>query len=368
MADYIQHSPKALSHYRQQMMLSRELLAKKSGIPLFKIEDGEQESKIFTFKQIQKLAQILMVADFSLLSDTIKDIDVPEQIDYRNHLESNQEEELYLLQKAIRDVANSREDLIYTYDSLEIEPEPFSLELSGNDAVSDAQKIRQFLNINEYNFKINNNDDYYKAWRNLIESKDIIVLEIARTNINSEGMALYYPTLPIITILSYGQSASRKLFTMVHELVHLGLRQSAVDGQILKSDAAIERYCNLVAGNVLVPEKSLDTLYKHHLSLAENIDNIRKQLKVSKQAIAIQLLLTNRIDKEHFDFYIQNQKSDGFGKTGKQYTAYNRFGKNFVRQVLSGVWGNDVSINTALKILKIDSVEQLNYLEEKAFS
>lgn len=367
MANYIQHSPKALSHYRQQMMLSRELLAKKARIPLFKIEDGEQESGIFTFKQIQKLAQILMVSDFSLLSDTIKDIDVPDQIDYRNHLESNQEE-LYLLQKAIRDVANSREDLIYTYDSLEIEPEPFSLELSGNDAVGDAQKIRQFLNINEYNFKLNNNDDYYKAWRNLIESKDIIVLEIARTNIHSEGMALYYPTLPIITILSYGQSASRKLFTMVHELVHLGLRQSAVDGQILKSDAAIERYCNLVAGNVLVPEKSLDALYKHHLSLSENIDNIRKQLKVSKQAIAIQLLLTNRIDKHHFDCYIQDQKSDGFGKTGKQYTAYNRFGKNFVQQVLSAVWGNDVSINTALKILKIDNVEQLNYLEEKAFS
>lgn len=49
-------------------------------------------------------------------------------------------------------------------------------------------------------------------------------------------MALYYETLPIIAILSSEKSHSRRLFTMIHELVHLGLNQSSIDGDILNSN------------------------------------------------------------------------------------------------------------------------------------
>ena len=62
----ITHSPKAYSHYRGQLSLSGELLAKKTNIPLEKIEKGQnpEVDTIFTFNQIKKIAEVLLIPEF----------------------------------------------------------------------------------------------------------------------------------------------------------------------------------------------------------------------------------------------------------------------------------------------------------------
>lgn len=50
-------------------------------------------------------------------------------------------------------------------------PEPFLLELSGNNAKDDAKIIRQWLGIDNAKLKTENSDDYYRSWRLLIEKK-----------------------------------------------------------------------------------------------------------------------------------------------------------------------------------------------------
>ena len=368
MTERIAHSPEALKFYREQVSLSKSLLASKSQVKLEQIEAGEVDSHVFTFRQLQRIAKRLFIPEFLLLNDNLQPKDIPKLIDYRNNENEGSEEANYLLQKAIHEVVNGRDNLLYTYEILDIEPNRFELSLEGNNASSDAIKIRQFLGADESKIKQDNSDDYYRGWRTLLERQDVLVFEVSGIKFGSEGMALHYGILPIIALLSSGQSNSRKLFTMMHELTHLGLRQSAVDGGILQSSYDIERYCNLVAGHVLVPEPCIEKYYNPSVSLDENVRFIRKKLKVSKEAIAIQLRLTNRINRQQLDDYLNQLNSkQGFGRTGKQYTAYNQFGKVYIQQVLSAVMSNDISASSAIKILKLNNVEQLNYLEQRVF-
>ena len=367
----VAHSPVAFNYYRDRLSLSADLLCQKTTIPIAKIQKAEQESQVFTFNQLQKLAKVLLVPEFYLMTDKIQEIDIPEYVDHRNRIDqvmSNEDE--YSLNKVIHNAVISRENLEYTYDCLDVEPEPFTLILSGNDAEGDAKAIRDFLDVEQENLTLAGSEGY-KTWRLLIERKDVLVLEIGREKIGSEGLSLYYPTLPIIAILSSNQSNSRKLFTMIHELVHLGLRQSSIDGQLLHADESIERYCNQVAGYVLVPQGVLDT-YQYDLSISENVDNIRKVTKVSRWAIAIQLKLVGIITQSQLDNYIQeleiSQSSGGFGISGKKYTAFNKFGQVYLQQVLSAVWDNSISISSAIDMLNLNDVTDLDYLEQKVFS
>ncbi len=140
MANYIQHSPLAVRHYREQIGLSREFLAKKLDIALSTLEKGEQQNLAFTYNQIQKLAKFLFVPDFYLLTDQIQDNDIPETVDHRNINPSDNSEDLeYKSQKALHELIDNRNNLIYAFESLDEPIDQFSLKLSGNDAISDAE-------------------------------------------------------------------------------------------------------------------------------------------------------------------------------------------------------------------------------------
>ncbi|OOS03251.1 Zn-dependent peptidase ImmA, M78 family [Moraxella cuniculi DSM 21768] len=374
MANYIQHSPLAVRHYREQIGLSREFLAKKLDIALSTLEKGEQQDRAFSYNQIQKLAKFLFVPDFYLLTDQIQDNDIPETVDHRNINPFDDSEDLeYKSQKALHELIDNRNNLIYAFESLDESIDQFSLKLSGNDATSDAELIRYWLGVDQAKFKTQNNDDYYRSWRTLIEKNNVMVIELPNIRIKSEGMAIYYDTLPIIAILSSGQSPSRRLFTMIHELVHLGLRQSAIDGDILSDNLKLEQYCNQVAGHVLLPKNTADNLYDSTVNLADNINRIRKSVKVSRQAIAIQLKLLGLIDQLSLDAYLSeiDAKADGtnanFGIAQKTRT-HNQFGKVYLQQVIAAVWHNAIPITTAMKMLRLKDADDLMYLEQKVFS
>ncbi len=215
------------------------------------------------------------------------------------------------------------------------------------------------------------NDDYYRTWRTLIEAKDVLVIELPRIKIASEGMALFYDTLPIINILTSGQTPSRRLFTMIHELVHLGLRQSSIDGHLLSATEELEKYCNRVAGHVLLPREVAEQIYDSNYSVKENVEKIRKTIKVSKQAIAIQLYLLQYITQVELNAYLQQlatyNKTANFGLKAVHKSA-NQFGKVYIQQILSAVWNERISVTSAMNILKLKDCNDLAVLEQKVFS
>ena len=370
----VTHSPTALRYYRQQMSLSVDLLAKKSGIPEEKINKAEIESSILTAKQLDNLSKKLVIPTYYLTMDTIFSRNIPKYIDHRNFDNKIQnDEDNYELNKLVSEVYKDRENLLYIYETLDENIGNFQLKLSGKDSEEDAKRIRNFLEVDSARLTVEGSD-YYKAWRLLLEKKDILVLEKSRLSIGSEGLSLFYDILPIIVILSSGQTPSRRLFTLIHELVHLGLRQSVLDGFILNSDKKVERYCNEVAGHVLVPTSTINDIYNAHLTLPENISEIRKVIKVSYDAIAIQLKQVGKISQNELNKYFEDKQNsedesqNGFGNNHKKYTTYNHYGKVYLQQVFSAVWEDAISLGGAMRILGIERMSDFEHLEKKAFA
>lgn len=369
----VTHSPTALSHYRQQMSLSVDLLAKKTSIPSNKIESAEVQDNVFTIKQLNKLADRLLVPVSYLTFDLVVSRELPKVIDFRNNCEDisgEDEEQSYQFQKVAQEAYIDRDNLLSIYESLDENISAFGLNLLGNNAQHDAQLIVDFLNLEEENL-LESGSDYYKSWRTIVEKNDVIVLEKSNPSLSSEGMSLYYDKLPIIVILTTGQSPARRLFTLIHELVHLGLKQSVLDGNLIYSNYAEEIYCNKVAGYVLVPSSIVYKHYSSNLSLTENILAIRKVTKASRPAVAIQLKqlgLAKQIELEEYLESLQVESSGGFG-IKKRHTTYNHFGKVYLQQVFSAIWKEELTINSAMDLLRIPNrIEDLKYLEHKAFS
>ena len=370
----VTHSPKALSHYRKQMSLSVDLLAKKSNTNLNKVLIGETESEVFTVKQLESIAKTLILPTYYLTMDKVYNKNIPKYIDHRNYSDRNAgDEDLYELNKLISEVYKDRENLLHVYDAIEESLGDFQLSLSGHNAQEDAQRIRDFLDVDNARLTVEGSD-YYKSWRLLLEKKDVLVLEKSRLSIGSEGLSLFYDVLPIIVIITSGQTPSRKLFTLIHELVHLGLRQSALDGYILEANNKTESYCNEVAGHVLVPTSVINEIYDEKKQLIENIEHIRKAIKVSYDAIAIQLKQVGKISQNDLNTYFANkqkemdEKDSGFRASYKKHTTYNHFGKIYIQQVFSAVWEDALSLGSAMRILGIEKMSDLDHLEKKAFT
>ncbi|MDC5160914.1 XRE family transcriptional regulator [Acinetobacter baumannii] len=371
----VRHSTNALVRYMADMNISVDELARLSKIADSKIKKALEpdEGAIFKLSQLEKIAKVLYVPTVYLTTDKhIYKRDTPELIEHRNKFDIS--ENKYKYQALIEEFSLVRQNYISIKEALNEEIRDFTLKLSGNieSAEEDAETIVQYFGFRNYKKKVKNNDDYYNSWRQLIEDRDIIVLDKSSEKFGSDGMCMYYNNLPIITIFSSGQYASRKLFTLIHEIVHLGLGQSVFDGRMTESQKDIERYCDRVAGYVLAPKDVIEKYFDENLDLEEVVQLIRKETKASKAAIAIQLKTLGYIGNEELIDYLDfiKPKNDGIPNNKKENTVLRYFGYNYVEKVLSAMWQEQISSSTAKSILgfrNASSRESFKHLQEKVF-
>ena len=106
----------------------------------------------------------------------------------------------------------------------------------------------------------------FKELRASIENVGIYVLLVGnlgnyRTtfSVNTfRGIALADPIAPFV-VINAGDAKTAWSFTLLHELAHLWLDASGVSGPVT-ADIAIERFCNDVASEMLVPSAEIEAL------------------------------------------------------------------------------------------------------------
>ena len=148
-------------------------------------------------------------------------------------------------------------------------------------------------------------DKAFSYLRGCLERNGIFVLLLGNlgshhSNIESKafrGYAIADPVAPFIVINDNDARAAWS-FTALHEAAHLWLGQTGLSGA--SHEANVERFCNDVAGSILLPTQELESLRADQLlSLGDSvsiISDFASARHVSRAMVAYLLLRANKID------------------------------------------------------------------------
>ena len=268
-------------------------------------------SSLPTIKQAKKIASCLHIP-FAALYMNPGDIPIKSIPNIKN-LRTFQGAEIddSALNVAVIDLLSERDFLLQTYSDFEISVSPFCpvVPQSANP-VEWADALRNHFSIKvENQFKCKSPRQFFLYLKEQIENGGVFIqcftdvpLECAR------GLAIYDPVFPVIGI-NENDRPPAKSFSIVHELVHLYKRDSSYCNNMVNSDttAAEEVFCNAVAGELLVPERSLKIFLGSGVGgsqiTEEKIKKIANHFSVSREVVIRRLYDLEVIDKVEYGTY-----------------------------------------------------------------
>jgi Zn-dependent peptidase ImmA (M78 family)/transcriptional regulator with XRE-family HTH domain len=287
-------------------------------------------------------------------------------------------------QSILRDMMEDEEDI-----------DPISLvgTLSVETPVPEAVvHIKEALSIdNDYSFRkgMRHPQDLFTELRRRTEDLRIFVLLLGdlgshHTAISPtvfRGFAIADPLSPMIVINDQDAKAAWS-FTLVHELAHIfvgntGISGLPVIGEPYTTNARIERFCNDVAGELLLPTSVLAGVPQLRTLEAalEQTERLCKSWHVSQSMAAYRLSRDRKIDTDTYSEVVrfladqwrrqrslEKEKSpNNDGGPNYYIVRRHRLGESLLRFVGQGLRADAVTHTTAAKILgvKPSSVEPL---------
>ncbi len=181
------------------------------------------------------------------------------------------------------------------------------------------------------------------------------------------GFALVDPYAPLIFI-NGADTKSAQLFTLAHELAHIWLGQSALSDvrPDTKPAQQIERWCNAVAAEFLVPAAAL-TAQRISADPLTDLNRLVRIFKVSTLVMLRRLWDTGCLDRAGFfaAYQAELQKLREMPKKpgGNFYlTLPSRASKRFTRALVVSAFEGQTSFVEAMRLLGVKKVSALQEL------
>lgn len=175
------------------------------------------------------------------------------------------------------------------------------------------------------------------------------------------GFALADSMAPVIFINGKDSKAAQ-MFTLAHELAHLWLGEGGVsDSQAAtQPNEQIERWCNSVAAELLVPIEKLRPVYNPDNDLAEELQRLARRFKVSTLVIVRRLFDLGAFDQstlwQNYRAELERAKTLASRKRGGgdfYNTLSARTGKRFVRALVASTLEGQTQFTDAFRMLGI---------------
>ncbi len=167
------------------------------------------------------------------------------------------------------------------------------------------------------------------------------------------GFVIYDDIAPFVFI-NNNDFLSAKIFTLIHEFVHILMGKSASFDlrKLISADDEIEKFCDQCTAEFLVPTENIISLKKI------DYDELANQFKVSQIVIARRLLDIGKINQEDFfnfyDTYKQKEIKPTKQKGGDFYnTVVYRYGKKFLNTISHALSNNEILHRDAYRLLSL---------------
>jgi Zn-dependent peptidase ImmA (M78 family) len=367
-------NPDLLQWARERARLTRDDLAQKMGLVVKRVEEWEESGKIKA-DWAQRLADKTHAPYGYLFLKEPPEVklDIP---DFRT-----------LEDKGVRlastelvdtvDIAILRQDWYREYLIAEGE-EPLAFVGSITPAMSivkAAAHIRDTMAIGtEVRRQESTWEDALRVMVAHIEERGVLVMRNGVVGNNTSrplsveefrGFAIADEYAPLIFI-NGADYLSAQMFTLAHELVHVFVKASGISNlqDTFSTGHAVERFCNQVAAEVLVPEQELRPLHAAIAINGDPSDRLARHFKVSIMVMLRRMLDLELITKKDFIARISAIKSKFDAQRaqrpsgGSFYNTYKtRTSGRFARAIIASTLEGRTSYREGLKLLGLAKYE-----------
>jgi Zn-dependent peptidase ImmA (M78 family) len=295
----------------------------------------------------------------------------------------------------IRNAHERRELALELYDDQRREPTPFPLKATlRDDPETVGRTIRDFLAIDdESQKKAAKQDRAFDFWRRKMEEHDLLVFVVSGPHYGVEfremrGFAIAKPQLPVIVINGKDYSQGGKAFTLLHELTHIILGESAISNGATEEltrtpeEQRIERFCDAVAAAALMPQRLIQSFPQVGRTTGtrawshDEVLTIARAIGVSREALLLRFVTLQRAT---WDYYraqrarFEEERRRAAQKEEKKSVPIKRpillmswNGRGYTRLVLRSYYDQRITLNDVSSYLGA-KVKHIPALEHAAF-
>jgi len=367
-------NPDLLQWARERARLTRDDLAQKMGLVVKRVEEWEESGKIKA-DWAQRLADKTHAPYGYLFLKEPPEVklDIP---DFRTLEDKGVRRASTELVDTV-DIAILRQDWYREYLIAEGE-EPLAFVGSITPAMSIAKAaalIRDTMAIGtEVRRQESTWEDALRVMVAHIEERGVLVMRNGVVGNNTSrplsveefrGFAIADEYAPLIFI-NGADYLSAQMFTLAHELVHVFVKASGISNlqDTFSTDHAVERFCNQVAAEVLVPEEELRPLHAAIAINGDPSDRLARHFKVSIMVMLRRMLDLELITKKDFIARISAIKAKFDAQRaqrpsgGSFYNTYKtRTSGRFARAIIASTLEGRTSYREGLKLLGLAKYE-----------
>jgi len=369
---FLDINPVILAWARSQAGFERPEIAKRIGVKVDRIEEWEAGKGVPTVRQANLLAERYGVSLFTFLDEHPPVAD-PIYAQFRTFYGSQPYAgRQHHIRKVIRHLKHQRA-LASDLESFDAQPplqDRGRLIAGIGDTLAD--RIRTLLEIRTGEFR--NIDHSFRDIRRKIESLGILVVKTYYVDREVfRGVSVPGGRYPAIAINNKEYSTQSRLYTLLHELVHILQYERNVGDAASTMDAVNESAVERIAGDVLLPVTDLDRLFGVTTTgkLMNDVDHLRsisRMWGLTPKGLMTRLLAHGAVVKGTYDHWLRDwngrsanlQSRKASGRPHPVYLALNRNSGVVVRRVVRAYQRRALSLTDAL--VAIDA--RANYFDE----
>jgi len=290
-------NPRLLDWARREGGFSVEAVARRVGVSTSRVEEWERGDRQPTVRQTLKLAGLYR-RPFGVFFLAEPPVTEPIAAEYRRLPGVKPGSESPEFRLAIR-LMMQRRELALELGSDGFADFPLAVRFSDGAETASA-RIRAALSI-PVETQASWKDEWtaWREWRSAVEGIGVLVFQFPSVTLTeARGVALPHFELPGVGINSKESAPGARVFTLIHEVVHLALNRAREEDVALRERRSesqwleVERFAEEVASRVLVPGGALEKalpLQRPRVWDVQAVRTLARRFRITPRAMATRL-------------------------------------------------------------------------------